>query len=46
MSNVEALEQAIQQLPRQDLAQFHRWFVQCDESAWDALARTGGRHAF
>ena len=36
MSNIEALEQAIQQLPRQDLAQFRRWFVQFDESAWDA----------
>lgn len=36
MRNIEALEQAIQQLPRQDLAQLRRWFVQFDEAAWDA----------
>jgi hypothetical protein len=34
--NVEAIEQAIQQLPAHDLAEFRRWFVQFDEAVWDA----------
>jgi hypothetical protein len=36
MTNIQAIEQAIQQLPPDDLAEFRRWFVQFDESAWDA----------
>ncbi len=36
MTTVKALEQAIQQLPIQDLAEFRRWFVKFDEAAWDA----------
>jgi hypothetical protein len=34
-TNIQAIEQAIQQLPPQDLAEFRRWFVQFDEAAWD-----------
>ena len=36
MTTVKALEQAVQQLPIQDLAEFRRWFVKFDEAAWDA----------
>jgi hypothetical protein len=36
MTNIQTIEQAIQQLPPQDLAEFRRWFVQFDEAAWDA----------
>ena len=36
MTTIHAIEQAIQQLPAQDLAEFRRWFVQFDEAAWDA----------
>jgi hypothetical protein len=35
MTNVQTIEQAIQQLPAQELAEFRRWFTQFDESAWD-----------
>ncbi len=35
-TNIQAIEQAIQQLPAHDLAEFRRWFVQFDEAAWDA----------
>lgn len=36
MTMIKALEQAVQQLPIQDLAEFRRWFVKFDEAAWDA----------
>ncbi|MEY2341966.1 hypothetical protein AB4090_07625 [Acidithiobacillus sp. IBUN Pt1247-S3] len=36
MSNVEAIEQAVQNLQPLDLAKFRRWFVEFDASAWDA----------
>ena len=36
MTTIKALEQAVQQLPTQDLAEFRRWFVKFDEAAWDA----------
>lgn len=36
MTTVQAIEQAIQQLPAQELAEFRRWFTQFDEAAWDA----------
>ncbi|MDO9048175.1 MAG: hypothetical protein Q7U66_10625 [Methylobacter sp.] len=36
MSSIQAIEQAVQQLPAHDLAEFRRWFVQFDELAWDA----------
>jgi hypothetical protein len=35
-TNIQAIEQAIKQLPAHDLAEFRRWFVQFDETAWDA----------
>ena len=41
MTTVKALEQAVQQLPMQDLAEFRRWFVQFDETAWDEPAQGG-----
>jgi len=34
-TNIQSIEQAIQQLPPHDLAEFRRWFVQFDEAAWD-----------
>ena len=36
MTSILAIEQAVQQLPAQDLAEFRRWFVQFDEAVWDA----------
>lgn len=36
MTAIQAIEQAIQQLPAQELAEFRRWFTQFDEAAWDA----------
>jgi len=36
MTTVKALEQAVQQLPIQDLAEFRNWFLKFDEAAWDA----------
>ncbi len=36
MTTIKALEQAVQQLPTQDLAEFRQWFVKFDEAAWDA----------
>lgn len=36
MTTIQAIEQAIQQLPAQDLAEFRRWFTKFDETAWDA----------
>lgn len=36
MTTIQAIEQAIQQLPAQDLAEFRRWFAKFDEAAWDA----------
>jgi len=36
MTTIQAIEQAVQQLPAQDLAEFRRWFTQFDEAAWDA----------
>ena len=35
-TNIQAIEQAIQQLPPQDLAEFRHWFVQFDDAVWDA----------
>lgn len=35
-TNIQSIEQAIQQLPPHDLAEFRRWFVQFDEAAWDS----------
>mgnify|MGYP001566869231 FL=1 len=36
MTTIQAIEQAVQQLPAQELAEFRRWFTQFDEAAWDA----------
>jgi hypothetical protein len=36
MSSIQAIEQAVQQLPAHELAEFRRWFVQFDEAIWDA----------
>lgn len=36
MTTVQAIEQAVQQLPAEDLAEFRRWFTKFDEAAWDA----------
>ena len=36
MTTVQSIEQAVQSLPAQDLAEFRRWFSPFDEAAWDA----------
>jgi len=36
MTTIQAIEQAIQQLPAQELAEFRRWFTKFDEAVWDA----------
>ncbi len=36
MTSVQAIEQAVEQLPAHDLAEFRRWFAQFDEAVWDA----------
>lgn len=35
MTNVQSIEQAIAQLPMQDLAEFRSWFSKFDAQAWD-----------
>ena len=35
MPDVKALEEAVQALPPQDLAEFRRWFAEFDLAAWD-----------
>jgi len=36
MTTIQDIELAVQQLPKQELAEFRRWFAQFDEAAWDA----------
>lgn len=36
MSTIQAIEQAVQQLPAHELAEFRQWFAKFDEAAWDA----------
>jgi hypothetical protein len=36
MTTAESLEQAVEQLPPEELAKFRRWFAQFDADAWDA----------
>jgi hypothetical protein len=36
MSEIEQLEQRIENLPPQDLAKFRVWFVEFDARVWDA----------
>jgi hypothetical protein len=35
MTSIQAIEQAVEQLPAHDLAEFRRWFAQFDEAVWD-----------
>jgi hypothetical protein len=35
MTSIQAIEQAVQQLPPHELAEFRRWYAQFDESVWD-----------
>jgi hypothetical protein len=36
MSSILAIEQAVQQLPAHEFAEFSRWFAQFNEAVWDA----------
>ena len=36
MTTIQAIEQAVQQLPAAELAQFRSWFAEYDENQWDA----------
>jgi len=36
MMSVQAIEEAIQQLPEADLVKFRQWFAQFDEHLWDS----------
>ncbi len=36
MSTIQSIEQAVQQLPAHELAEFRQWFTKFDEAAWDA----------
>ena len=36
MTTVETIEQAVAQLPPDELAKFRRWFLAFDAAAWDA----------
>jgi hypothetical protein len=36
MTTIQAIEQAVQQLPAHELAKFRQWFTKFDEAAWDA----------
>jgi hypothetical protein len=40
MSSVETLEKAVESLPREELAEFRRWFTEFDAAAWDAQIET------
>ena len=35
MSTVQEIENAVQQLPREELASFREWFTSFDAEAWD-----------
>ena len=35
MTTLQAVEQAIQQLPHAELIEFRRWFAEFDAAAWD-----------
>lgn len=36
MMSIQSIEQAVQQLPAHELAEFRRWFIQFDDAIWDA----------
>lgn len=40
MTNAEAIERAIEQLPPDELSKFRRWFLEFDAAAWDAQIET------
>jgi len=40
MSDVEAIEEAVQQLSSTELAKFRHWFAEFDAAAWDAQIET------
>ena len=35
MGNVKSIEEAVELLPPVELAEFRRWFVEFDATAWD-----------
>lgn len=35
MISVQEIEHAIQQLPKHDLVELRRWFIEFDEALWD-----------
>jgi hypothetical protein len=43
MTNVQSIEQAITQLPMQDLAEFRSWFAKFDAQAWDTQLESDAR---
>lgn len=43
MSTIQAIEQAVQQLPAHELAEFRQWFTQFDEASWDAQIEADAR---
>lgn len=43
MTTLQAVEQAIQQLPRTELAEFRRWFAEFDAVAWDEQIETDAK---
>ena len=36
MGNVKSIEEAVEALPADELAEFRRWFERFDAAAWDA----------
>jgi hypothetical protein len=36
MHSIQAIEQAIQELPAHELAELRQWFAKFDETVWDA----------
>jgi hypothetical protein len=36
MTTIQAIEEAVKQLPAQELVEFRRWFAKFDEAVWDA----------
>ena len=36
MHNAKAIENAVKELPSEELAKFRQWFARFDETAWDA----------
>ena len=44
MLSVQTIEEAIQQLPKSDLAKLRDWFLEFDDRAWDKqIAKNGVR---